>query len=936
MSALSHAAGMGTFYVNYSSQVNGSILRAYDESILHPEANVDLSWVKQAGHRPYAYLSLVEAAEDASYRSAMKAQHIPLIGRNNQWGSDLIDITDAKWKTLFLDLAEKAAQKGYEGFFLDTVESVEELARRLPKRADEFHRAAIGLIKALHAKFPDKPIISNRGFKIWKEVQSDISAVLAESLFQSFDFKGKTNRAVAVEGSAWLTEQLREVKAAGLQVYVVDYVEPQNSDLAAKTAEQIEQLGFHAFVSTPDLSGEALAPVRLLPRKILALYGSKSEGDEDSIDLAADSGTARFLQMPLEWLGYEVSYLNLNREPFPAGIDAEVAGIVLDPFAKPPVERGSELVDFLLAQKRAGKKILIFGNLPALPDEQMLYLAHELRLGGTRQERLAVRNLKTRLSSALMGYEAELHLSPFHFLDLQAPPNSTVHFSASAADANGKEQAFDAVFTTSWGGVALNPYLFFTRPDFLYMWTIDPFGFLSEALQTPLCPVPDVTTRDGRRIFFSQIDGDGFRAISAVDRTKNAAEVIYDEVLTKYPLPITVSVIESEMIGIVKDEKTNQAPELVEQARKMFALPNVQVGSHTYGHPFCWNPADPQAALYEHQTLELIAPYTITNIDYQREVAGSVEYINKNLCPPGKKVEVLQWSGNCRPPSVAVEWCRKIGIEDINGGDTIISRKDPSLTKVAPKAIQVGDQLQIYCAAQNENVFRDESTSSGIDRGTFLGAFMHVIDTFQRTEKPRRLKPVDIYYHFYSGDSRPGLQALKKVYDWVMEQTFHPMTTASYARMVRDSVATHVFHAGTNRFIVVNDGFLRTFRWASTNLLPDIALSKGVNGYSIQNGALYIHTDGSARVEIVFTTSPSEHLYLDSSSNEVAFTRFSPRSVSFTTRGYRPCQVSFGGARPRGGYSVKINGVESQFTATPEGKINLDLPKEAAVDLVTL
>ena len=39
-------------------------------------------------------------------------------------------------------------------------------------------------------------------------------------------------------------------------------------------------------------------------------------------------------------------------------------------------------------------------------------------------------------------------------------------------------------------------------------WVIDPFAFLTQALQLPPMPVPDTTTENGRRLLLAHVDGD--------------------------------------------------------------------------------------------------------------------------------------------------------------------------------------------------------------------------------------------------------------------------------------------------------------------------------------------------------------------------------------------------------------------------------------------
>src|SRR5690606_1597373 len=63
-----------------------------------------------------------------------------------------------------------------------------------------------------------------------------------------------------------------------------------------------------------------------------------------------------------------------------------------------------------------------------------------------------------------------------------------------------------------------------------------------------------------------------------------SAQVLYRRILKKYPVPMTVSVIEGE-IG-PQGAHPELSHELEPIARQIFALPNVEIASHSYSHPF--------------------------------------------------------------------------------------------------------------------------------------------------------------------------------------------------------------------------------------------------------------------------------------------------------------------------------------------------------------
>ena len=273
-----------------------------------------------------------------------------------------------------------------------------------------------------------------------------------------------------------------------------------------------------------------------------------------------------------------------------------------------------------------------------------------------------------------MDYEAPITGLPANFLSLRAPEGAEKIFSVRARFKQAEKQSvvFDPIFTCEWGGMAMDPYLFFRRADYRDFWHLDPFAFLKLALGDTAAPAPDTTTRDGLRMFLSHIDGDGFGSFSHTEAGRRSAEVVRDRILKKYPLPVTVSVIEAEMRGMVLHQQPNESAELEAIARDILRLPNIETASHSFSHPFFWITGDRTEAFYDEQNLELKQKYD--KLDLTREIEGSVRYINEKLAPPDRPVKVFLWSGNCRPPPEALAITRRLGIENMNGGDTIITR----------------------------------------------------------------------------------------------------------------------------------------------------------------------------------------------------------------------------------------------------------------------
>src|SRR5687767_1374683 len=242
-----------SFDLQYWPEVDN--LTTYDLCVLDPHAQVNLGPAHQAGNRVLAYISVGEIGPDAWYFD--EAVEVATIkGTNPNWGSLIVDVSDPAWTRYVINrLARVAVDKGYDGFFLDTVDVIYELAGNEPTRQAAFYNGMIALIRGLKAAYPTKQIISNRGFEIYQEIKDSIDGFLVESLFQTM---GDGYEAQDSGTTYWLNRRLEPVKQAGTPIYVLDYCAPSQVELARETANKIRALGYNALVMSR-LDGNVLA-----------------------------------------------------------------------------------------------------------------------------------------------------------------------------------------------------------------------------------------------------------------------------------------------------------------------------------------------------------------------------------------------------------------------------------------------------------------------------------------------------------------------------------------------------------------------------------------------------------------------------------------------------------------------------------------------------
>ena len=373
--------------------------------------------------------------------------------------------------------------------------------------------------------------------------------------------------------------------------------------------------------------------------------------------------------------------------------------------------------------------------------------------------------------------------------------------------------------------------------------------------------------------------------------------------LTQYDLPHTVSIVEGEMTGF--EQYADRRELMFNTARDIFALPNVEIATHTYSHPFKWQKV---ASAEDSGKYNLkLDGYTFSA---EREAKGSKDFIDKNLAPDGKETEVFLWSGDALPTERMLAAVARTGMVNLNGGNTTIRKASPAHSRVSPMARTVGNQVQVYAPIMNENVYTNDWT------GPFDG-FRHVIETFEMTEKPLRLKPINIYYHFYIGTKLAGLRSLKEVYDWTMTQPIHPVYVSEYAVKVPDFRKAMLGQYLDGTWKVSNLGSIRSLRIVGSDRKPDLSTSTGIVGATELHDGVYVHTNGAHAVTFKTTGNDIAQPHLVAANGRVVDWRRDGNSVEFRIKGHVPVQIEIGGVAARAcGIQTSATGVSRKTTAT--------------------
>ncbi len=811
---------------HYGAQTPWDELRAFDLAIVEPDhlpagALPDLGRTRLA-----AYVSLGEVQPSRAYAARLPAAW--LRSENSAWGSRLIDQSQPGWPAFFAEqVVGPLWQRGLRTFFVDTLDSYH-LYTRTPEERAAQEAGMVAVIQELVRRYPGIRFVFNRGFEILPQTHAWVDAVAAESLFRRYRIEDKSYGEVPPADRSWLLERLGEVRARyRLPVIAIDYVPAGQRELARETARRITDLGFVPWVATSELDTLGLSSVEVMPRRVLVIHSPTA--DEY---IQREIPPVLFGSMPLQHLGYVPDFVDVRQLPaFP--LAGRYAGIVVWLERNPEAEEREKLLSWLGRQVADAVPLVFVNQLDFLLDSP---LARTLKLDWESAPRSAA-PVTIEQQHEMMGFEIRPRPAIDGFYPL-APAAGTPLLTLRRG-----EQRQVAAALTPWGGYVMFPYATVTLPgnEIGNRWVINPFELFRQGLQQPLMPVPDVSTESGRRLLLIHMDGDGWVSRSEMPGNKIAGEVLLERVVQTYPVPMTISVIEAETSPQGLFPGLSAVAE--KAAREVFKAPHVALATHSYSHPFKWGMLARGEVSAEARNLRL------PNYEFslEREIQGSVRYIETRLAPPGKKVQMFLWTGDCIPGADAVGMTYQAGLFNMNGGDTTATLAHPTMTQVEGLGLARGAYYQVFAPNQNENVYTNEWL------GPYYG-FDRVIETFEFTDKPRRLKPINIYFHTYLLTKRAGMQSFDRIMQYALRQEITPVHAADYARKVLD-FQNYVIARTPTGWRVHGAGALRTLRVPAALGSPDLARSRAVAGYRDGAEGRYVHlSDRSAELVL----SPQE------------------------------------------------------------------------------
>ena len=262
--------------VFYGANLPTNILSQYSRIIVEPD-NVkaeELLALRAQESDVFAYVSIGEINPSRKWFKKIKPAWV--LGDNKVWDSKVMDLASEGWQGFLIDsIITPLWDKGYRGLFLDTMDSFYIFAKD-KEQQEKQTEALASLMKKIGKRYPKIRFISNRGFEVLPSIGEQLEAVVAESLYASWDNGKKVYKETSENDQEWLLNKLNSIKKdLSVDIIIIDYAKPENRTKAKQIADKISEQGFIPWVSIPSLDLAGVGSIEPNVNSQLLLIDSK-------------------------------------------------------------------------------------------------------------------------------------------------------------------------------------------------------------------------------------------------------------------------------------------------------------------------------------------------------------------------------------------------------------------------------------------------------------------------------------------------------------------------------------------------------------------------------------------------------------------------------------------------------------------------------------
>lgn len=241
-------AASGKKSSNWSYQLQGDMNSTArtnsDLAVVDPDHTGSPQRLKKkpsGGDRPVlAYISVGEAETWRGYYKSGKGGKNWNTGKTQGWGNNYaVKYWDPEWKSIVKSRVRKALAQGYDGVYLDRVDTYENVKAPGGSRAEMIKLVKEVAAEARSAKGGAKVYVQNAEELLTdKSYVASIDGIAKEDLYYGINHDGRRNSKGDIDASVNL---LKKAKAQGKAVHVVEYVDGKSRSSAE---DEIRKQGF--------------------------------------------------------------------------------------------------------------------------------------------------------------------------------------------------------------------------------------------------------------------------------------------------------------------------------------------------------------------------------------------------------------------------------------------------------------------------------------------------------------------------------------------------------------------------------------------------------------------------------------------------------------------------------------------------------------------
>ena len=233
-SHLSKIRSYATYYGNDPKSI--AKLNLFDLAVVQPQlSKAQLGKLHNAKTKVIAYVTIGEL--DPKSNLVNKIPKTWILGENKVWGSKYIDASQLGWQQLMLEEQKKLLKMGYDGVFLDTLDTGELFIKT--------RAGLVSIVQKMRKAYPTKIIVQNRGFGLLNQTSAVLDAVMFENFSSWYNFETKKYEIMDSDPNEVTPYQQR-----GLVILSMDYAAQNQTELIKHDLARAKQFGFIPYVST--------------------------------------------------------------------------------------------------------------------------------------------------------------------------------------------------------------------------------------------------------------------------------------------------------------------------------------------------------------------------------------------------------------------------------------------------------------------------------------------------------------------------------------------------------------------------------------------------------------------------------------------------------------------------------------------------------------